>query len=322
MVQRLVGHLSVDESAKRIRHYRYAEERMMRVMGGWIALTPELGAKLLFGRHVWDCAQHADLWGKRLPELRAPAQVSEPPNDAFVGFMDLLESAEAFGQTLERLVGIYGVLKPHLVATYEHHLTRANPVYEPPTRRILQRAIEDERRHIAAGRLIVAHHLKDEGARGRAAAWQEKLAALLVEAGGMAGDGLSRLAPSEIPADLGGVAGDLVELEKPTGRWPLSPELAAALQAHALNLERGNLGAVAEDLAPEFRAAGEDLYRSVAAGGVERHAVVGVARLGSHRQIKLRLETSQGAVLLLSRWARQEGHWRVVEAEVVRTEPA
>ena len=41
-------------------------------LGGWIALTPELPAKLLFGRHVWDCAQHADRWGRRLPELRAP----------------------------------------------------------------------------------------------------------------------------------------------------------------------------------------------------------------------------------------------------------
>ncbi|MFQ5898025.1 MAG: hypothetical protein ACE5JN_07240, partial [Candidatus Methylomirabilia bacterium] len=75
----LAGSLSVEESAKLIRHYRYAEERMMRIMGGWIALTPELSAKLLLGRRVWECAQHADLWGKRLPELRAPAQVSEPP---------------------------------------------------------------------------------------------------------------------------------------------------------------------------------------------------------------------------------------------------
>src|SRR5256885_1016470 len=55
---------------------------MMRILGGWIALTPEVDAKLLFGRHVWDCAQHADLWGKRLPELRAAAQVSEPGGPA------------------------------------------------------------------------------------------------------------------------------------------------------------------------------------------------------------------------------------------------
>jgi len=322
VVQRLAGHFSVEESAKRIRHYRYAEERMMRVMGGWIALTPELSAKLLLGRHVWDCAQHADLWGKRLPELRAPAQVSEPPNDAFVRFMDLLESAEEFGQTPERLVGVYGVLKPHLLATYEHHLAHANPVYEPPTRRILQRTIEEERRHIAAGRAILTHHLRDEGAHGRARAWQERLHALLAEAGGVAGEGLAHLAPPEIPPDPAGVAGDLVELEKPAGRWPLPADLEAAVEAHALNLERGNLSAVTEDLAPDFRAPGEDLYRSVVAAGPRRHTLVAVAKLGAHHQIKLRLEAPKGTVVLLSRWARREGRWRVVEAEVVRTEPA
>ena len=322
MVQRLAGHFSVDESAKRVRHYRYAEERMMRVMGGWIALTPELSAKLLFGRHVWDCAQHADLWGKRLPELRAPAQVSEPPNDAFVRFMDVLEGPEEFGRTPERLVGIYRVLKPHLLATYEDHLAHANPVYEPPTRRILQRTIEDERRHVAAGWAILAHHLKNDGTRGRADAWEARLQALLAEAGGVGGDGLAHLATPEIPPDAAGVAGDLVELEKPAGRWPLPADLAAALEAHALKLERGNLSAVVEDLAPDFRASGMELYRSLAAKEFERHAVVGLARIGAYRQVKLRLEGARGAVVLLSRWGQRDGRWRVVEAEVVRTEPA
>src|SRR5213594_4065125 len=119
----LAGTFSVEASARRIRNYRYAEERMMRTLGGWIALTPELSAKLLLGRHVWDCAQHADLWGKRLPELRAPAQQSEPPGEAFVGFMELLESPEAFHQTPERLAGVYRVLKPCLLAAYERHLS-------------------------------------------------------------------------------------------------------------------------------------------------------------------------------------------------------
>lgn len=34
----------------------------MRTLAGWIALTPELPAKLLLGRQVWDYAQRADLW--------------------------------------------------------------------------------------------------------------------------------------------------------------------------------------------------------------------------------------------------------------------
>src|SRR5437870_11481333 len=121
-MQILDGHFSADDSARLCRNYRYACERMTRIMAGWIALTPELSAKLLLGRHVWDCAQHADLWGKRLPELRAPAQQSEPPGAAFVGFMELLESPEAFHQTPERLAGVYRVLKPCLLAAYERHL--------------------------------------------------------------------------------------------------------------------------------------------------------------------------------------------------------
>ena len=88
----------------------------MRGLGGWIALTPELDAKLLFGRHVWDCAQHADLWGRRLPELRAAAQQSEPANDGIVALLDLVQATEAPTQTVERVTAVYRVLKPHLAS--------------------------------------------------------------------------------------------------------------------------------------------------------------------------------------------------------------
>ena len=173
----LAGHFSVEASAARVRHYRYVEERMMRIMGGWIALTPELPAKLLFGRHVWDCAQHADLWGRRLPELRAPAQQSEPANAGVVRFMDLLEGRERHHETTERLAGIYRVLKPHLIAVYEGHLAGANPIYEPPTRRILERCLDEERRHAAAGQVVLEALTRDPARRRRAEAWEEGLIA-------------------------------------------------------------------------------------------------------------------------------------------------
>ena len=47
------GVYSVAQTAQMIRRYRYAEEQMMRIMAGWIALTPELVVKLEFGRQVW-----------------------------------------------------------------------------------------------------------------------------------------------------------------------------------------------------------------------------------------------------------------------------
>src|SRR5439155_319152 len=87
-------------------------------------------------RREGDLAQHCDAFGRRLPELRAHAQESESANPAISAFMDAIEQPEAPDQTVERLVGVYSVLKPHLLATYREHLARANPVYEPPTRRI------------------------------------------------------------------------------------------------------------------------------------------------------------------------------------------
>jgi 1,2-phenylacetyl-CoA epoxidase catalytic subunit len=182
------GHLGVEATARRVRGYRYAEERMMRILAGWIALTPELDAKLLLGRQVWDCAQHADLWGKRLPELRAPAQVSEPPNEAFVRFMTALESPGAWERTLERLTGVYRVLKPHLAETYAAHLEWAHPVYEAPTRRILQRCLDEERDHVAAGERVLAGLADTAARRSRVAAWEAEIRRLLGEAGGVTGE--------------------------------------------------------------------------------------------------------------------------------------
>ena len=64
--------------------------------------------------------------------------------------------ARGTSETPERLAGVYRVLKPHLIAAYETHLAHANPVYEPPTRRILERCLEEERRHAAAGQVVLA----------------------------------------------------------------------------------------------------------------------------------------------------------------------
>jgi len=183
----LAGHLGVEATARRVRHYRYAEERMMRVMAGWIALTPELPAKLLLGRQVWDCAQHADQWGKRLPELRALAQVSEPPGPEFVRFLDALEAREAWGETIERLTGVYRILKPHLVAVYDAHLGRINPVYEPPTRRILERCLADERRHLAEGAAVLDTLARTPLDRARVTAWERELRGMLDASGGVTG---------------------------------------------------------------------------------------------------------------------------------------
>ena len=120
----------------------------MRVMGGWIALTPELPAKLLLGRHVWDCAQHADQWGQRLARAARPAQVSEPSNRVRARSWTPSSGREAPGADGRAA----GRRLPGPEAAPRRRVRRppgaANPVYEPPTRRILERCLADERRHM------------------------------------------------------------------------------------------------------------------------------------------------------------------------------
>jgi hypothetical protein len=318
MTHPLSGFLEVDESARTVRHYRYVVERTMRILGGWIALTPELSVKLLLGRHVWDNAQHADLWGKRLPELRAAAQVSEPANARVVAFMDVLEAAEAPGETIERVVGVYRVLKPQLLAAYEAHLTSANAVYEPPTCRILTRCIEDERRHVAAGETILRHLLRTPSLEARAKSVEASLWALLEAAGGVTGAGpLARAsAAGAAGVPLSDDAREFIRLEQATGAWPIAPELAAALVAFGDAGAAGDPAGARRWLDPAVETGPELQGRLLAARG-GRHRVVAFARVGQQRLVKLRLDGGGEGLTLLLRWMPTAAGWRVAALEPV-----
>ncbi len=320
-MQLLEGHFLAADSALLCRNYRYVVERMMRIMGGWIALTPELSAKLLLGRHVWDNAQHADAWGKRLPELRAPAQESEAANAAVVAFMDAIEEPEARHETVERLVGVYRVLKPHLLRLYTAHLERANPVYEPPTRRILTRCIEDERRHIEAGETIVRHLAKELALQARARAWQAKLEKTLEAAGGVTGEGLPPSASMPPPQNvsLSDDGREFIRLEQSVIPWTIPGDLAAGITRFGdalIRAEARELGGLLPG-APD-----EAVMAALRTARLASHRTVAFAKLGRYRLVKYRLEGPEGAVVLNARWEHGEAGWRVGAVEIVKTEHA
>jgi hypothetical protein len=310
----LAGQFSVTDSARRIRRYRYVEERVMRMLGGWIALTPELPAKLLMGRHVWDCAQHADAWGRRLPELRAPAQESEAPSEGVARLMDAIEDHDQPGQTPERLVSIYRIIKPQLLAAYERHLTEANAVYEPPTRRILERCIADEGRHVATAIRIVDHLLGSPDLRARAQACEARVRARLAEAGGITGDG-EMFGPGDPAAQqgVGDLAAELLELERSVKQWPLPEGLAPAVDRYAAALRAG-----ASPDSPTAVAGVADGDRALLAG--TDAGVVACARVGAQWLVKLRFANAHGAVVLQTRWTEEPSGWQVAEVEVLARE--
>jgi hypothetical protein len=315
----LEGRFSVEDSARRFRAYRYVVERALRALGGWIALTPELSAKLLLGRHVWDLAQHCDAFGRRLPELREPAR-GEPAGPGVVAFMDALESPEAPHQTVERVTGVYRVLKPHLLALYARHLESANAVFEPPTRRILARCVEDERRHVAAGEVILAHLAATPTVAARVAAWQGRLGALLAEAGGVTGDGVPTIPAATAPAavEVSDDAREWIRLERAATAWPIPEDLADALGAVGQALARGDRAALGRWLEPGL---GADAAAALP-GPFAGHRVVAFAKVGRYRLVKFRLEGVGALPVVLTRWVPAAAGWRIAALEVVGLEAA
>ena len=108
--------------------------RLFEALGGWVATVPELDVKLVLGRHCYHHAWHAELWNKRLPELREmnTERLTVPPNDEMVAFVDAIREPEAPELTIEKLVGVYRVLIPRKIAAYTYHL---NATSRSPTRR-------------------------------------------------------------------------------------------------------------------------------------------------------------------------------------------
>jgi hypothetical protein len=273
---------------------------------------------------VWDNAQHADALGKRLPELRAHAHSSEPANARFVAFMNALEEPERPGQTVERLVGMYRVLKPHLVASYQEHLARVNAVYEPPTQRLLLRLVEDERRHVAAGGLILSHLAGTPALEERARTWQARLERLLEAAGGVTGAGLPAApdvdAVSSAPI-LNDDAREFIRLEQATGSGDVGGDLEVAVRGLGDALVAQDRAALGRWLAPGLPW-GDEAHAQLGRLGARSHRPVALAKVGGQRLVKIKLEGSAGGATILARFVPAPDGWRAAALEVAAVDLA
>ena len=187
----LPGLFGVEETARRVGHYKWIEMRLFEALGGWVATVPELDVKMRLGTHCYHHAWHAELWHKRLPELREmnPDRLTLPANDELVTFVEAMTEPEAPEQTIEKLVGVYRVLLPHKIAAYTFHLNGTSPITDAPTIRSLKFALQDELDDWRDGELMIQSLLDTPEAVQRASAHQARLETLLVAAGGIAGAG-------------------------------------------------------------------------------------------------------------------------------------
>ncbi len=144
---------TVRQRADTVATFRYINVRLMETLAAWVPTTAELEAKILFGRHLWDFAQHTDLFGNRAGELRLARHISRRASAPFVAILDRLA---AFDETDSRIDGFYNGFLSILENLYIHDLEEADELLEEPTIRIVKRALWDFERLQADCRDLVA----------------------------------------------------------------------------------------------------------------------------------------------------------------------
>ncbi len=190
-LRELHGRYDVEATARRIRNFRYAEEWTMMTLGGWIATVPEIPVKTGLGKIVWETAQAADALGRRLPELRCgrrAVESSEAANEGFARFVQAVAEPEDPALTIEKLVGVFDVLTPHLIETYERTMRETDAIADAPTIEVLDDVVRRSRRHVEWGREVLSTLCATDGGRERRARRAAALAALLADCGGVTGE--------------------------------------------------------------------------------------------------------------------------------------
>jgi hypothetical protein len=190
-LRELHGRYDVEATARRVRNFRYAEEWLMMMLGGWIATIPEIPVKTGLGKIVWETAQAADALGRRLPELRCgrrAVEASASANQGFADFVQAVAGPERPDLTIEKLAGVFDVLLPHLVAVYEKTMRETDQIADAPTIEILDEITRKARRHLSWGREVLDRLCDTDGARERRRRRGDELRARLEACGGVTGE--------------------------------------------------------------------------------------------------------------------------------------
>jgi len=161
---------SIQERAESIGTYRWVEIQLMETLARWVPTTPEMEVKVLFGRHVWDCAQHADALGRRAFELRAPLHFTLPAAQAYREF---LRDVAEIVTTSDRVSTLYDVVIPGVGDLYSAYLTKTDPLMDEPTVRILQGALQDHQR-MKAERNRLTQGVLDHATAAGFPAWKQR----------------------------------------------------------------------------------------------------------------------------------------------------
>lgn len=180
---------TVQNNLQLLGKYRYAEIQAMELMGSWAYTMVQPEIKIAFGRHMYQDAVHADLIGKRIPELKGRSKQYQyiAPSDEYGKIVETIWKVD---DELRRMIGLYRVMKPALIEALRQHLANVELPADEPTAYILRHIADEEEDHVAWAETVIPR-LGSPGDRAQAAAWEEELKQRLREAGGVWAEGKS-----------------------------------------------------------------------------------------------------------------------------------
>jgi hypothetical protein len=197
--------------------YRWIEHALFRLLGEWVTEMPIAAVQVHLDaqsmRHAW----HAELWSERLPVLAGAdpdgwTRPSAPTTALFAalsgdqppavgpgsGWPAAAEDGFGHPGALPRLAGLYRVVLPRLVTTYERHLRVVSPMTDAPVARALRLVLNDEVEDWQAGERLVERLVSRPHDVAAVYGFLERLEAVVVGAG--ATSGLVAV-PGPVPGD-------------------------------------------------------------------------------------------------------------------------
>jgi hypothetical protein len=169
---------SVDERCRNIATFRHVCVKLMETVARWTPTTPEMEAKVMFGRHIWDFAQMADALGKRTFELRQPEHYTLPPVAAYAALLTEAAQVEA---TSDRIAALYEGVLPGFIERCRAYVAATDAILDEPSITIVERMIREmERQREEAGALEREIKL-GKGNAGAIAARDKSIANIVAE---------------------------------------------------------------------------------------------------------------------------------------------
>jgi ferritin-like metal-binding protein YciE len=182
----------VEKSSQLLKRYYVAERQLMRTLAAWFVDTSQWDIKRLLARHMWQTSRHADILRSRVLELRYPRRdVDKKYNPNLLAFMAEVAKAKS---PQEFVAGIYGVVLPELLRSYNAYLSYTDDLDDAPTVYLLQHIIADKQAQVEQMQALLAGVMPRtfEDAHD----WQEYLRLYLASIGGFSGTDAAGTAPT------------------------------------------------------------------------------------------------------------------------------